>query len=206
MTRLLKAAVAILLLPASAGAAPLFCDNFGVKAKPAWGNERGAWRTGNHQYDATNPNNSPNTYTDVTTLPALKDFTVTVTVNALNDGGVWLRSAWNNGAINGILLVTGGNIGTNNGFYWHVFTNGSASPELSPVSVPGLQGSTAALKIAVRGNTYSLYLNGGKKPISVLTDSTYASGSAGLYDFSPTGGGSTPRGETFSKFCILPAP
>ena len=183
-------------------AARTFCDHFRPTASANWGNERGEWRTGKGQYDASLPGNSPLTYTDLTPYQDLTNFTVWVTVNDLNDGGVWLRSRWNGGAINGVLLVTGGDTGTNNGFYWHVVTNGTAGPQLQNVSVPGIQGTNVALKIVVKGNTYKLYMNGSGAPLSTLVDSTYASGSVGLYDFSPTSGANSPRGETFSAFCM----
>jgi hypothetical protein len=186
--------------PAHAG--KVFCDRFRPAANAAWGDERGAWRAGAAQYDASMPNNNPPTYTDLTTYQNLGNFTVWVTVNDLNDGGVWLRSGWNGGAINGVLLVTGGDIGTNNGFYWHVVQNGVFSSPMSPVSVPGIQGSKVPLKIVVKGSTYKLYIDGAKTPISTLVDPTFSVGSVGLYDFSPTSGASSPRGQTFSDFCL----
>jgi hypothetical protein len=185
-----------------ANAKSLFCDTFKTGASGAWGNERGAWRTGGSQYDAKAPNNIPPTYTDVTTLPSLTDFTVKVTVNMLNDGGVWLRSRFAGGKVSGILLVTGGEIGTFNGFYWHVVTNDSYSPQLQKAAVPGVQGSNFPLKIVVKGNTFTLYKQGSTTPITTLVDSTYATGGVGLYDFSPTNRASAPRGQRFSKFCV----
>jgi hypothetical protein len=187
-----------------ASASIVFQDNFLSGAKPDWGNERGSWRvpTSSKAYDATHPNNNPVTYTSVTTHSNLTDFTVRVTVNDLNDGGVWLRSNFNGGNVNGILLVTGGSIGTSNGFYWHVFHNGSAGSPLQNVSVPGIQGKTVAIRIVVKRNTYRLYMGTSTTPISTLVDNTYTSGSAGLYDFSPTNGATSPRGETFSRFSI----
>ena|SRR5579859_5775584 len=194
----------LLLEGTHASASVVFSDSFLSGAKPDWGNERGNWRApaGTRAYDATNPSNNPVTYTSVTTHANLTNFTVRVTVNDLNDGGVWLRSNWNGGNINGILLVTGGNLGTNNGFYWHVFRNGVAGSPLQSVSVPGVQGKIVPIKIVVRKNVYRLYMGTSTTPISTLVDNTYTSGSAGLYDFSPTSGASSPRGETFSRFSI----
>ena len=183
-------------------AARTFCDAFRPQAKPDWANQRGNWRSGQKQYDATNPANNPVTYTDLSTYPALNDFTVWVNVNNLNDGGVWLRSNYNGGAVNGVLLVTGGVFGTFNGFYWHVFQNGVASPQLNPVTVPGIQGTNVSLKIVVHKSTYKLYMAGSTTPLTTLTDPTFSSGSVGLYDFSPNSGAATPRGETFSNFCF----
>ena len=123
-------------------------------------------------------------------------------VNDLNDGGIWLRSAYNGGAVNGVLLVTGGQLGTFSGFYWHVFQNGAASPQLNPVTVPGIQGTNVSLKIVVHKNTYKLYMAGSSTPLTTLSDSTFTSGTVGLYDFSPNSGASSPRGEAFSDFCF----
>ena len=202
-TRALAAGLAVGLLGAAAPAmaARTFCDSF-HPASTTWGDQRGGWRSGARQYDAASPNNNPPTYTDLTPYSALTNFTVWVTVNDLNDGGIWLRSNYNGGNVNGVLLVTGGDIGTNNGFYWHVVTNGVYSPPMQLVSVPGIQGTTVALKIVVKGSTYKLYMAGSTTPLTTLSDSTFASGSVGLYDFSPTSGASSPRGETFSKFCF----
>jgi hypothetical protein len=183
-------------------AARTFCDSFRPTASADWGNQRGAWRTGQGQYDASSPSNGPLTYTDLTPYQNLTKFTVWVTVNDLNDGGVWLRSHWNGGAINGVLLVTGGDTGSNNGFYWHVVTNGVPGSQLQNVSVPGIQGTNVALKIVVSGKTYKLYMAGSSTPLSTLIDGAYASGSVGLYDYSPTSGAGSPRGETFSHFCL----
>ena len=57
-------------------ASTVFCDRFSPAAKPAWGDQRGVWRTANRQYDATFPNNNPLTYTDVTTHAHLKDLSL----------------------------------------------------------------------------------------------------------------------------------
>src|SRR5205814_4308439 len=132
------AACCAVIAPKLAYATQVFFDDFTNGASPAWGNERGSWRVVDGTYDATFPNNNPLTYTSVTTFPALTDFTAEVTVNDVNDGGLWLRSSFNGGAINGILLVTGGDGGTFNGFYFHEVHNGATGAELSKVSMAGL--------------------------------------------------------------------
>ena len=184
----------------------VFFDNFRHGANPAWGNERGGWRAVHRTYDASAPNNSPLTYTDVTTETSLTNFTVKVKVVDITDGGVWLRSSWNAGYENGVLLVTGGGNTTGgyyDGFYWHVVTNGTPGQPLDRVSVPGLQNKTATIRIVVKNGTYSLfYPSTAKAPITTLSDSTYSAGSAGLYDYSPRDGKSKPRGEQFTDFSI----
>lgn len=190
------------LVEATCHAGIVFSDNFNAGASAAWGNERGNWRAVDGVYDATNPSNNPLTYSSVTTLPGLTDFAVDVDVNDLDDGGVWLRSNFNGGSINGVLLVTGGSGGSNNGFYWHVVQNGSAGAILGSVNYAGAQGNDFHLRIEVIGNTYSLFVNGAATPLTSITSSTYASGRVGLYDFSPTSGVSTSRGQTFDNFQV----
>jgi len=185
-----------------ASAAILFSDNFNAGASSAWGSERGTWRDTGGVYDATFPDNTPLTYSGVTTLSGLTDFALDVDVIDLNDGGIWLRSSFNGGAINGVLLVTGGGSGANNGLYWHVVQNGSVAPLQNNQTQAGLQGSDVHLLIEVIGNVYSVYLNGGATPFTTLTTSTFASGSVGLYDFSPVSGATSPRGQTFDNFQV----
>lgn len=195
-------ALCALIVPNTTHATQVFFDDFTNGASSAWGNERGTWRAVDGTYDATFPSNSPLTYSSVTTLPALTNFTASLTANDVNDGGVWLRSSFNGGAINGILLVTGGDGGTFNGFYFHEVHNGVTGAELSKVGVPGLQGANVDLRIVVSGNTYSVFLGSSITPVTTLVDSAFSSGSFGLYDNSPVNGPSSPRGETFDNVSI----
>ncbi|OGL15193.1 MAG: hypothetical protein A3F92_03265 [Candidatus Rokubacteria bacterium RIFCSPLOWO2_12_FULL_71_22] len=197
---LLAAAVlaGVVFSSASTQATVVFFDDFNSGASAAWGNERGNWRADGGIYDATNPNNTPTTYTSVTTLPALTDFVVDVDVNGVNDGGVWLRSSFSSGTINGVLLVTGGFSGVNNGLYWHTVVNNGFSGILNNGLVPGLQGSNVHLRVVVSGDTYSAYVNDAL--LTTLTTSLFSSGHVGLYDFSPITKSSTPRGQTFDNF------
>ena len=187
----------------AASGATLFFDNFNSGASAAWGNQLGTWRADGGVYDATFPDNVPNTYTDVTTLPSLTNFIVDVDINFLNDGGVWLRSSRSaGGVINGVLLVTGGSSGSNNGLYWHTVQNNSFSGILNNQTAAGLQGTNHHLRVVVDGDTYTAYLDGSLTPFTTLTTSLFASGHAGLYDFSPINGASDPRGQTFDNFQI----
>jgi len=188
----------------------VFSDNFNSGANAAWGNQRGSWRASDGVYDAASPSNSPVTYTDVLTLPSLTDFVLDVDVNALDDGGIWLRSNYNGGAINGVLLVTGGNTGTYDGLYWHIVQNGGFSGSSNSASQAGLQETNHHLHIVVSGDTYTVYLDYSSSSFTSLTTALFASGSAGLYDYSPTSGANSPRGQTFDNFTIsvnaVPAP
>ena len=202
-TRILPAccALAMCICSESSQAATLFNDVFSSGIDPAWGNERGNWAVTGGNYWATQPSNSPVTYSDVTSLPSLTDFTVDVGVNRVNDGGIWLRSSFNGGLINGVLLVTGGNAegagfpGTPS-LYWHIVQNGVLSGELNSVSPAGLGGSNADIQVAVNGNNYAAYLNGVLE--TTLTTSTFASGSTGLYAYGTT--------ESFGSFSVAAVP
>jgi hypothetical protein len=144
------AAAAVLATPAAA--AVLFSDNFDTGASAAWGNQAGSWRTAGGTYDAGVPDNSPITYSSVTTLPGLTDFRVQVDVNDVDDGGIWLRSSYNGGSISGVLLVTGGSTGSADTLYWHTVVNGAFSTPQSVGFIPGLQGSDISLTIDVIGD------------------------------------------------------
>jgi hypothetical protein len=178
-----------------AQAAALFCDGFKSHSDSAWGNQDGNWAIAKHKYYATEPSNDPLTYTDLVSYQSLTDFSIKVTVNEVYDGGIWLRSNWN-GLANGVLLVVGGAASNYTGLYWHIVTNGTVSPPMNIVTLPGFGGSTAKIKVVVKGENYAVYVNGSRTAATTLTDPTYGSGSAGLYDNS-----AAPQ-ETFGKFCI----
>lgn len=204
LSRPLSAAVlaTILMMGTPASAAIVFFDNFDGGASAAWGNERGNWRDTGGVYDATNPDNNPITYSSVTSFAGLTDFAVDIDVNDVDDGGIWLRSAFNGGAIDGVLLVTGGNNGNNNGLYWHTVQNGAFSAPQQSVAVPGLQGDDVHLRIEVIGDAYSVFVDGSLTAATTLTTNLFAAGSVGLYDFSPISGASAPRGQTFDNVAI----
>jgi hypothetical protein len=186
--------MALLLGVTPALASSTFCDSFASKNDPAWGNQDGSWTIAKHRYYATMPNNNPLTYTDLTKYQSLKNFTLNVTVNNVFDGGIWLRSQYNGGAPNGVLLVVGGACSDYNGVYWHVVKGGNPGQCLNELDVPGLQGSNTKIKVVAKGGNYTAYLNGAM--VTSLTDTTYKTGSAGLYD------NSVAPEETFSHFCL----
>jgi hypothetical protein len=176
-------------------AATHFCDGFKSKTDAAWGDQDGVWTIAKRSYYATAPSNAPLTYTDLVSYPALTKFTLSVTVSDVYDGGIWLRSKWN-GAANGVLLVVGGAYSNYTGLYWHIVTNGVVSAPMNLATISGFRGSTATVKVVVKGKTYAAYVNGSASPATTLTDATYSTGSAGLYDNS-----AAPQ-EIFSKFCL----
>ena len=71
---------------------------------------------------------------------------------------MWLRSSYTAGSISGVLLVTGGSIGSNKRLYWHTVVNGAFSRVQQPVGIPGLQDSNIQLRIDVVGDTYSAFV------------------------------------------------
>ena len=159
----------------------LFADNFDNGASSLWGNEVGNWQQNQGVYDSQNPNNNPLTYSSLPYL--LKDFSIELDINKVQDGGIFLRSTDNN---NGVLLVTGGEYGTGTGFYWHIIQNGVVSEILNP-SASGLFQSGISnihLKIEVVGDNYSSFLNDIPTPVTTFTTSLFSSGKVALYDFS----------------------
>jgi hypothetical protein len=186
----------------TADAQIIFTNNFDSGASPLWSNLRGAWFTSNGVYAASQPQNLPPNFTG---LPfVLQNFAVSMDINQVADGGVWLRS--DPAGTNGVLLVTGGNgwgsgvRGGNAGrsLYWHVITaaNYNNPPKLNEVFNvfnPGVD--NAHLRIEVIGNLYSVFLNGSTNAITTLveTNDTYSSGIVGLYDFSV---------QTFDNFVL----
>jgi hypothetical protein len=157
-------------------ASPIFTDDFNTGPSSLWGNESGTWFGTGGGYDASGATPP----VDYSSLPfALTDFEIAMDVTGTDDGGVFLRSEYNGGAINGVLLVMGGNGGSGTGFYWHEFVNGASGPILSP---GGLTTDPVHVRVTVVGNLYSLYLNGSATPATTLTSSLYSSGQVALYD------------------------
>src|SRR5205814_9614280 len=71
--------------------AAVFTDHFNSKASHLWKNETGAWAVENGAYKAIAPANFP---AASSSLPFnLTDFSVDFDINAVQDGGIWLRSA-----------------------------------------------------------------------------------------------------------------
>jgi hypothetical protein len=180
------------LVVATLGAAParagvIFTDDFNAGASPLWGNEIGSWTTAGGVYFATSPSNFPNAHSS---LPfSLTNFSIDFDVNQLQDGGVWLRSTEAPGTAvgrTGILLVTGGDLGTGTGLYWHIVTDPSTyGAQFAPVNglfTPGV--SDAHIHVVVSGNTYSAFVDGSSVPATTLTTPDFADGQIALYDFS----------------------
>lgn len=168
----------------------LFSDNYDTSGSdsPPWGNQRGDWSASGGVYLAAVPSNNPLTYSSLTAFD-VQNFSFQVDVNDISDGGIWLRSEYNGGNINGVLLVLGGqgygsgNRGPHAGqdLYWHVSTNGVLSTGVDLAAFVFNPGDNATIRVDVMGDTYKAYVNGVLE--TTLVDSTYSHGQVGLYDF-----------------------
>ena len=117
--------VAFLIVSAAttfARAATLFFDDFNSGASPTWSNTSGNWTAEGDVYRAQDPNNFPNAHSFVSSLPSLTDFSVTVDVNAVRDGGVWLRASsdpTSSVGVTGVLLIFLNDGRAPNTLFWH---------------------------------------------------------------------------------------
>jgi hypothetical protein len=202
--QLIKLAIVALAFALRVEAETVFTDNFNSGASPLWGNERGSWVATFGVYNAQSPTNTPPTFTSLPFI--LADLTFDVDINQVSDGGIWLHT--DAAGQNGILLVTGGRgWGSNSGdpqagkdLYWHVITNGNASPQLAEVFNVFNPGDNAHLTVTVTGNTYKAFVNGTLQ--TTFVDNTFPSGRVGLYDFSPAGNPNQSIDQTFDNVQI----
>lgn len=160
----------------------IITENFSPTQSSPWGNERGSWVAANGLYSAQYPSNSPLTYTSLP-IP-LTDFVFECDIIGVSDGGIWLRSNFRNGKASGVLLITGGYGRSGTGLYWHIVHNDNVSPILNPVGRLFSQKQNIHLRVEVKGNTYSAFLNGSRTAATSLTSGEFSSGYVGLYDFS----------------------
>lgn len=162
-----------------ADAAVIFSDDFTGGASPLWGNDVGSWSESGGVYSAAFPNNFPNVYSS---LPfGLTDFEVSVDINGVADGGVWLRSAAAPGTdvgVTGVLLVT-----LAGSTYWHIVEDGTTyGANLNEVGGVYDPFGNINVRVVVSGDTYSAYFNGAALPATTLVTSQFASGRVALYD------------------------
>jgi hypothetical protein len=183
----LALAALIAALPLAAQAAPVdFTDTFTGGASAQWNSYSGDWFAHDGVYEAAVPDNEPLT---ISTLGF--DFvgssllTLTVDVNSLGDGGLWLSSDGTNQ--NGVLLVLGGNgfgpsggTGGGHDLYWHVVHNGGISGQLFQASNVFTPGQNYQVKVTVLNGVYNAYVGDVLK--TTLTDATFTHGRVGLYD------------------------
>src|SRR5262245_23852080 len=169
-------------LVGSAQAKRTFSDNFGDgRESEFWGDGHGGhkvgtWEVTDKGYTATempDPDHDfPSAYSS---LPfELEDFSFKVRINGVQDGGIWLRSARDDNSKlgrTGVVLITGGMGGTGTGLYWHVAAN-SGAPDYDGIfgrkddlfSI----GDDIDLRVEVKGDTYSAFINGADTPATTL--------------------------------------
>ena len=179
--RFLQIPFLLLIACCSITSADLFNDDFEGGASPLWGNELGNWTDNGGVYQATNPENFPNSHSS---LPfQLVDFVLTVDITDIADGGIWLRSSLAQGTTigrTGVLLVAG----PNGGAYWHNVTDpgtyGASLNVMNGLFTPNV--SDVTLQIVVSGDEYALYVDGSNTAATTLTSDSFASGQIALYD------------------------
>ena len=158
-------------------AAVIFNDNFNSGASLLWGNDSNNWSASNGVYSTTSGGYS------TSFLPFdLSDFTVDVDINDVWDGGIFVRSEYNNGYYNGVSLITGGQGGGGRGLYWHTWQDGVHSGILSHSGSVFSPSSDIHIKIEVQGDTYSAYLNNSSIAATTLTTSLFQTGQVALFN------------------------
>ena len=172
-----------------AQAGVLFSDDFNSGASPLWGNESGNWSDVGGVYNALNPASfAPGKLPAYSSLPFdLTDFTIDLDINKIVDGGVFLRMSGNTpNTLSGVLLVTGGLGNTGLGLYWlRIYDGKYKSVENQSrffLSNPGKV--NAKLRIEVKSDNYSAFINDSLIPITTLKTSDFSSGRVALYDYS----------------------
>ncbi len=174
-----------------AGPQVVWQENFDNEPCAGCGNERGNWISSGGFYYSLSPNNWPPTYTSFP--PNLRDFTMECDIKGTSDGGIWLRSHYDNNTVTGVLLVTGGDGRTFDGFYWHTLSGDAYFPQVNRAEYYPVQGADIHLRIVVQGNHYEAYVNGSETPITTLDVEGYPCGKVGLYSYS---------GQTFDNIVI----
>ncbi|MBL8999773.1 MAG: hypothetical protein JNK25_01395 [Phycisphaerae bacterium] len=160
--------------------AQIFTDDFNAGPSPQWSNERGNWTAIDGRYDSLAPSNNPTTRS---LLPyILGDLSFEVDVIGLVDGGIWVRTDPDSDS--GVLLVTGGFLGMGRGLYWHIVQHGTYSAALGRIDGLFTANQNVRIRVVVRGDLYTAYVNGSCTPATSITTDLFSSGRVGLYDFS----------------------
>ncbi len=186
--------------------AAIFYD-FETDPPPNWGNEHGNWKA-DGGYFAQSPTNSPATYSSLPWL--FTNVVIEVDVRDVSDGGIFVRSIWDpvdNKAINGVLLLIGGNGHTGRGLYWHKFENKVDTGLINKSGILFSQGDDIHVKLEVKGNIYRAYVNGQTTPATTFVYDKLAMGYVGLYDFTGDEYGHHQRFDNFQlTVAVVPIP
>ena len=182
-----------------------FTDNF-APPSTSWDNHTGNWTATGGKYYAQQANNNPNA---ASWLPFdLYDFSMTVHVDNLTDGGIFMAGPNSDDTSQSILLVLGGG-GYGQGIrggvagtsaYWHV-DGSSPQNQVNNVFTPGNSYDITVTRV---GDTYSLFVDGSSTATTTLTTSLNPHGRLGLYDDQPntTTGNGTGTPMLFSNFAL----
>jgi hypothetical protein len=209
MKQLRRLAGLVGLLVAAAPASALaitFTDDF-TPPSADWSNSTGNWTASGGDYYAQQPNNTPPAVTYLPFDLTNTSLQVTVTVNALGDGGLIFNSG-------SIFLVLGGEAygqgarGQPSGTsaYWGTPSNNVA--DLNDTAFT--PGNTYTITVTVNGDTYTAYndpdgsFDANSTVLTTLTDSDFTSGEVGLYDDQPntTTGAGFGTATSFSDYSL----
>jgi Ca2+-binding RTX toxin-like protein len=178
----------------------LYFDTFDLGERPEWQNELGDWIANGGVYYPTS--GSGQILRSTITGFALKDFVVDVDINHVVNGGVWLRYSGSDSP-SGVLLVARG--GPESDVYWHLVKDGNFSDVFNRV-VWDRGDKNVHLRITVQGNDYKVFVDGSATPLTTLTTSDFAFGTAGLFDNSLPSDLSTVGVQNFDNFQVTTIP
>lgn len=179
-------------VPATLMTPPLL-QQFETGQNPAawWNNERGNWATSGGGYSASVPSGGPATYNSFR-LPQT-DFSVELDIvraslaNLTTNTGVWLRSGLPGQEPSGVLLALGDAFPWGAGdVYWQRWNGTSWQGPLGQVSGVFSEGDGVHVRIDVRGDTYTAYLNDSAAPTTQLVTPDYPAGRIALFDNATT--------------------
>jgi alpha-tubulin suppressor-like RCC1 family protein len=152
-----------------------------------WNNERGNWAVSGGGYSAAAPSAAPPTYNSFR-LPQT-DFAVELDVVRANitglttNTGIWLRSGLPGTTPTGVMLSLGDPYGYGSGnVYWLRWNGITWLGPFGFVSGGFSEGQTVHVRIEVRGDTYTAYVNDSVVPTTQLVTPDYPAGKIGLFD------------------------
>lgn len=169
-----------------------------------WNNERGNWAVTDGAYAAGAPDDHPATYSSFrlphaasaprTEFVPLTDFLIELDVvnatftNFNLNGGIWVRSRLTSNEPDAALLGFGDRFPWSSGDLWwqRWHEAGGQSPQDTAADVYDA-GDTIHLRVEVRGNTYTAYLNDSPTPTTEITTAEYPTGRVALFDNAPAG-------------------
>jgi hypothetical protein len=140
------------------------------------GNESGNWEVKKGLYQSSITKRNPGSYSRVPLQQDFRDGEIEVDVQPFLDGGIWLRSDYNNGQINGILLAAGKKY-----LYWHTVINGEFGLQKDRTLVSELGQGAVKITIVALENHYYVYVNDSPEPVMQFVDETFERGDLALF-------------------------